>query len=411
MTTRMTTRVELKLERGPHLAIGLMSGTSHDGISAAIVEIDERRQPPIKLIAHASTSYVDRFRSRLLAASTAAGVAAGEVSALNFELGALLGRAAISVMREARIEPRRISFIGSHGHTLAHSPPSRAAKRGTSVSTMQVGESAVIAAMTGVPVVADFRPMDLAVGGQGAPLAPLAHLWLFADPRRTRVIQNIGGIANATHIPRARKLDRIRPMAFDTGPGVMMIDELAGRMSGGRMRMDRDGKLAAAGKIDERLLGELMNDPYFKRRPPKSTGRENFGVEALEKIELRARKLKVVGNDLIATVTALTARSIADACHRFIPGFDRGDQLIATGGGAHNPTLMKMLANELPELELMMAADAGVDGDALESIAVAILGYKMLRGRPGNLPSVTGARSQAILGKLTMPPLWRSPAR
>jgi len=407
-TIRTTTKIELKLGRGPHLAIGLMSGTSHDGISAAIVEIEERRRPPIKLIAHASTSYDRRFRNRLLAASTAAGVAAGEISALNFELGALLARAATSLMRQARISPRRISFIGSHGHTLAHSPPSRVAKRDAIVSTMQVGESALIAAMTGIPVVADFRPMDMAVGGQGAPLAPLAHLWLFADSSRTRVIQNIGGIANATHLPRARNIDRIRPMAFDTGPGVMMIDELAGRMSGGRMRMDRDGKLAAAGQINDGLLKELLSHPYFRRRPPKSTGREEFGVEALGKIERRARQLKVGANDLIATVTALTARSIADACHRFIPGFGRGDQLIVTGGGAHNPTLIKMLANELPELELMTAADVDVDGDALESIAFAILGYQMLRGKPGNLPSVTGARTPAILGKLTMPPLWRS---
>jgi anhydro-N-acetylmuramic acid kinase len=400
--------IELKLGRGPHLAIGLMSGTSHDGISAALVEIDERRRPPVRLLEFSSAPYKPGFRRRLLAAATGPG--AGGISMLNFELGALFGRAARDLMRKAKVAPRRISFIGSHGHTMAHSPPGRSAARGATASTMQIGETAIIAAATGVPVVADFRPMDLAVGGQGAPLAPLAHLWLFADPLRARVIQNVGGIANATYIPRARIPGRIRPLAFDTGPGVMMIDELATRMSSGRMRMDRDGRLAAAGRIHERLLDELMGHPYFKLRPPKSTGREEFGSAALDRIWQRSRSLKVAADDLIATVTALTARSIADACHRFIP-LVRGDQMIVTGGGARNPVLMRMIASELPELDVMIAADVGVDGDALEAMAFAILAYQMIRGRPGNLPSVTGARVPAILGKLTMPPLWRSARR
>jgi anhydro-N-acetylmuramic acid kinase len=397
-------RIELGLAPGTHLAIGLMSGTSHDGISAALVEIDEGRRPAVRLRKTIAKQYDSRFRSRLLEA--AAETSAGEIAALNFETGRRFGLVANELIRRARVAARRVSFIGSHGHTLAHLPVA-AGTRKASGATMQIGESAVISAMTGIAVVADFRPMDIAMGGQGAPLAPLAHLWLFGDPRRARVIQNIGGIANATYLPPVRDLEKARPIAFDTGPGVMMIDELAARMSAGRMRMDRDGRMAAAGRVHEGLLRELMKHPYFKKRPPKSTGREEFGAAAVEEIQRRARRLQLSADDLMATVTALTARSIADACRRFIPRLARGDQMIVTGGGAHNPTLMRMIAAAIPELDLMTAADVGVDGDALESIAFAILAYQMLRGRPGNIPSVTGARGAAVLGKLTMPPQWR----
>ncbi|MGA9721594.1 MAG: anhydro-N-acetylmuramic acid kinase, partial [Candidatus Binatus sp.] len=296
-----------------------------------------------------------------------------------------------------------VAFIGSHGHTFFHLPPRRAA-RGQVASTMQLGESAVIAAATGVPVVADFRKMDLALGGEGAPLAPLAHLWLFADAKRGRVVQNIGGIANATYLPPGAGIGNPDLIAFDTGPGNGMIDALASRISGGRLRMDRDGRLAARGHINQPLLAKLMQNPYFKRRPPKSTGREEFGPDLLHSIVTDARDMSIVDYDLVATVTALSARSIADACRRFI--FPRGpvDQLIVTGGGAKNPTLMSMIAAELPDIQVITAADAGVDGDALEAVAFAILGYQMLRGHQGNIPTVTGARAPAVLGKLTLPP-------
>ncbi|MGA7873791.1 MAG: anhydro-N-acetylmuramic acid kinase, partial [Candidatus Binatus sp.] len=271
-------------------------------------------------------------------------------------------------------------------------------------STMQLGEPAVVAAATGVPVVADFRAMDLALGGEGAPLAPLAQLWLFADSMHGRVVQNIGGIGNATYIPPRARLGDADLIAFDTGPGNMMLDALASRISGGRLRMDRDGRIAARGQVNQPLLARLMRNPYFGRRPPKSTGREEFGTHLLDRIVADARRMKIVDYDLVATVTALTARSIADACRRFILPRGPVDQLIVTGGGAKNSTLMRMLAAELPEVEVITAAELGVDGDALEAVAFAILGYQMLRGRQGNIPSVTGARAPAILGKLTLPP-------
>ncbi len=380
-------------------AIGLMSGTSHDGISAAIVEINPAQNPPARLIAMRSYPYHARLRARLLRAAGGHGVGTGEISALNFDLGRAFGRAALDISRRARIPRARLSFIGSHGHTVFHLPPRTAARRQTP-STLQLGESAMIAAMTGLPVVSDFRPMDIALGGEGAPLAPLAHVWMFRDRKLGRVIQNIGGIANATYVPPGGG----RVIAFDTGPGVMLIDALAAKASGGRLRMDRDGRQAARGTVSEELLGGLMRDPYFRRRPPKSTGREQFGADYLAQIEGRARRRTIHGDDLIATVTALTARSIAEACRKFVMPLGRVDQLIATGGGARNPVLIRMLANELQEVEVMTADRVGIDGDAIEAVAFAILGYQMLHGKPGNIPSVTGARESAILGKLTMPP-------
>jgi len=395
--------ITIKLDRRIVLAIGLMSGTSHDGVSAAVVELDERSHPPARLIAFHTFPYPARFRKELLAASADEKIGAAAISTLNFALGREFGRAAIEIARRARIALSDVAFIGSHGHTFFHLPPRRAA-RGQLASTMQLGESAVIAAATGVPVVADFRTMDIALGGEGAPLAPLAHLWLFADPTRGRVVQNIGGISNATYIPPRARLGDPDLIAFDTGPGNMMLDALASRISGGRLRMDRDGRIAARGHVNEPLLAKLMRNPYFRRRPPKSTGREEFGAHLLDRIVAEARRMRIVDYDLVATVTALTARSIADACRRFI--FPRGpvDQLIVTGGGAQNPTLMRVIGAELPNLEVITAADVGVDGNALEAVAFAVLGYQMLRGRQGNIPSVTGARAPAILGKLTLPP-------
>jgi anhydro-N-acetylmuramic acid kinase len=397
------TAIRVTLHGQVHHAIGLMSGTSHDGISAALVRIDRRLAPPLKLLAFRTYPYPDEFRTRLLEASAGGKVGADAIAALNFVLGEKFAKVALSLMRSAGLPKSRLGFIGSHGHTVSHLPPRRAARDATP-STLQLGESAVIAALTGVPVVADFRPMDIALGGEGAPLAPLAHLWLFRDRKRGRVIQNIGGIGNATYIPPGAHERDARLVAFDTGPGVMVIDALARRLSGGRMRMDRNGLVASQGSVNERLLARLMRHSYFRRKPPKSTGREEFGEEYMNEVQAAARRLSLDNADLMATVTALTARSIAGACRRFLAPLGRIDQLIATGGGARNPALMRMIAAELPTVEVLAAERLGINGEALEAIAFVILAYRMLRGRPGNVPSVTGASSPAILGKLTMPP-------
>jgi anhydro-N-acetylmuramic acid kinase len=380
-----------------------MSGTSHDGVSAAVVRLDERASTRAEAIAFRTFPYAPRFRARLLELASMKDVGAPAVSTLNFELGKIFGAAAIKIARVANISMDRISFIGSHGHTIFHLPP-RSATRGQTPSTLQIGESSVIAAMTGLPVVADFRPMDIALGGEGAPLAPLAHLWLFGDRTRGRVIQNIGGIGNATYLKPGPALNDSTLIAFDTGPGGMLIDALVAKLSDGRAKMDRDGKIARRGRVSEPLLAELMRHPYFRRRPPKSTGREEFGAHYLEEVERRASAAAVAGDDLVATVTALTARSIAEAVGRFVMPLGRVDQLIASGGGARNPTLLRMIHGYLPEVEVLTAKAAGVDAATVEVVAFAILAYQMLRGRQGNIPTVTGASGPAILGKLTLPP-------
>ena len=393
----------IEINPGAQLALGLMSGTSHDGISAALVEIDQARAPQVKLLAFRTYPYDPRFRRRLLAASGGEAVGAGELSALNFGLGRASAHAALNLTRTAGVTPEQLAFIGSHGHTFFHLPPRRA--RGSQIpSTLQMGESAVIAALTGVTVVDNFRPMDMALGGEGAPLAPLAHLRLFGDAKLGRVVQNLGGIGNATYLPAGAQNDDPRLLAFDTGPGNMVIDGLVAMVSGGRQRMDKDGKMAARGTVNERLLRELLRHRYFARRPPKSTGREEFGPPFIARFHARARALKLTPPDIIATATALTAHTVADAVRRFLLPLGPVDQLIATGGGARNPTLMAMLARQLPRTAVMRAEEVGVDGDALEAIAFALLGHETLHGRPGNLPSVTGARSRAILGKITLPP-------
>jgi len=399
--------VKVELSGRKFVAIGLMSGTSHDGVSAAVVELDDRKQAPARVRAFITKPYSRKFRVRLMEASIGARVGAGELSALNFELGHAFARAATAAARRATIALSRIDFIASHGHTFFHLPPRRAHAAQTP-STLQLGEPSIIAAATGAPVVSDFRPMDLALGGEGAPLAPLAHVWMFAHPRLGRVIQNIGGIANATWVPAGAQVGDGRIIAFDTGPGVTLIDALALEQSRGRLKFDRDGLLAARGRISEALLSTLMRHRYFARRPPKSTGREEFGAAYLQEVKRIARRARVSGDDLIATATALTARSIADALRNFIKPRGAVDELILTGGGARNPTLRRMIARELADVRVRLARQVGVDGDSLEAVAFAILGYQMLRGRQGNIPSVTGARAPAILGKLTLPPKPRA---
>ena len=264
--------ITIRLERGKVLAIGLMSGTSHDGVSAAVVEIDERSRPPARVIAFHTFPYPASFRKELLAASVDEKIGAAAISTLNFALGRALAHAAIEIAKRARVAMSGIAFIGSHGHTFFHLPPRRAA-RGQIASTMQLGESAVVAAATGVAVVSDFRTMDLALGGEGAPLAPLAHVWLFADPKRGRVVQNIGGIGNATYIPPRARLGDPNLIAFDTGPGNGMIDALASRISGGPLadgsrrthRGARPRQRAAARQADAQSL--LRAAPAKVHRP------------------------------------------------------------------------------------------------------------------------------------------------
>jgi len=348
-----------------------MSGTSLDGIDVAVVEL-----PAIRTLRYYTVPYPAALRARLLAASNAQTHTA-EISRLNFELGELYAKA----LRRAG----KVDLVGCHGQTIYHE-----GRR----NTLQIGEAAVIAERTGAPVVSNFRARDIAAGGQGAPLVPYVDYLLFRHPRRARVALNIGGIANITVIPPRAKPEDV--VAFDTGPGNMAIDALAGEASGGRLRFDRGGRIAARGNVDRALLAELLRDPYYRQRPPKSAGREQYGAEFVARLKASGRSLE----DLIATATVLTAAAIAQAVEAYRPRGCALD-LIASGGGVHNPQIMAHLTALLPEAAVATSTDFGVDADAKEAIAFAVLAYETWRGRPSNLPSATGARRSVLLGSVT----------
>jgi len=354
---------------------GVMSGTSLDGIDVAIVEIRGRH---IETIGFQTTAYPDAVRQAILGVSNTNTTTAA-ISRLNFHLGELYARAVRRAMR--RFGP--VELIGCHGQTIYHE-----GRR----NTLQIGEAAVVAERTGVPVVANFRARDIAAGGQGAPLVPFVDYLLFRHRTRTRIALNIGGIANITVIPPAASPEQV--VAFDTGPGNMAIDALARDISRGRLNYDRDGRFAASGRVDRALLDELLRDAYYRRKPPKSAGREQYGAEFVAR--LKATGLPV--RDLIATATLLTACAIANSVGRYQTA---ATDLVVSGGGAHNPQIMAHVCALLPGVVVVTSADFGINVDAKEAIAFAVLAYRSWQGLPGNLPSATGAMRSVTLGSIT----------
>ncbi len=346
-----------------------MSGTSLDGIDVAIVEVLGRR---IRTIGFLSTPYTEVTRAAILAVSDAT-THTSAISRLNFQLAELYARAVLRAMR--RFGP--VDLIGCHGQTVYHEG---------GLNTLQLGEPAILAERTGLPVVSGFRARDIAAGGQGAPLVPYVDYLLFRHPRRTRVALNIGGIANITVIPPAAAPADV--VAFDTGPGNMVIDALAREMG---QPYDRGGKIAASGCVDTALLDELLADPYYRRKPPKSAGREQYGAAFVAQLKATGLPLR----DLIATATVLTAATIAMA----IGG--RSVDLIISGGGVHNSQIVAHLAGFLPAASISTSTDHGIDADAKEAIAFALLAHETWRRRPSNLPSATGARRAVVLGSIT----------
>jgi anhydro-N-acetylmuramic acid kinase len=376
--------------------IGLMSGTSTDGVDAALVHLQPRAaRYAVRTVCFRTYPFPASVRRRLLAVAEGGPLPAALFSQLNFDVGRLLADAALRILREARTPATAVDLIGSHGHTVFHGPPGLV--RGTA-STWQIGEPAVIAARTGITTVADFRPADMAHGGQGAPLVPYVHWLLFRHARRGRVINNIGGIAHPTFLPAGGGVDDI--VAFDAGPGNMVIDAVTARVTDGRLRFDRDGVLARAGHVDAALLEELMHHPFLRRRPPKSTGREEFGAALVDRIFAHARRRRLAAADLVATVTAYTVRALATAYRRFLLPRGRIDEVYFCGGGSRNPALMAMLRQELGFARVGVIDELGIDGDALEAVAFAVLAVEAMRGRAANVPAVTGARVAAILGKI-----------
>jgi anhydro-N-acetylmuramic acid kinase len=369
------------------VVVGLMSGTSLDGISAAVARFRDASDGRIDvdLLAFSSRSYTAAQRTRLTAAL--GGGTPSEYCRLNFELGNWLADAAIEVMAEAGVARDEITAIASHGQTIWHEPGH---------STWQTGEAAVIAERTGVDVISDFRVRDVAAGGQGAPLVPIADAMIFSSQTEWRGLQNLGGIGNVTVVPPRGEIEGVR--AFDTGPGVAVIDGVT-RAIRPDLAYDVDGKLALAGKPNMRVVSELMNHPYFSSPPPKSTGRELFNSDYMQKLIASARALGSSDEDIIATAVQLTAQSVSDAYRRFIAEPVR--EVLVSGGGAKNPALFAAIEKAAAPVSVRHFDEVFFDGEAKEAVAFALLGYLHVTKRPGNVPSATGARGPRVLGKRT----------
>lgn len=384
------------------IGIGLMSGTSLDGVDAAVVRIEgSGLQSKVQLLHYYTKSYDAALRQRIKELCDPATSDVIRICSMNAYLGELFAEAALEAAREAGLSKAEIGFVSSHGQTIWHMPEPSENDPYLRRSTLQIGDISVIAKRTGWLTVGDFRPADMAVGGQGAPLVPYGDLILFGHPEKGRLLQNIGGIGNCTAIPAGARPEEI--FAFDTGPGNMIIDQTVLTLSDGRMSYDAEGAWAALGAPDEELLGELLAHPYFRLPPPKSTGRELFGAAYTAAFLQSAAERGLAAADIVATATAFTAHTIAGACKELVMPRCRIDEVIVSGGGAHNRTLLGMLDRLLPEQTILNAGALGVADDAKEAIIFALLGHDCLRGICNNVPAATGASRPTVLGKLALP--------
>jgi len=386
------------------LVLGMMSGTSADGIDAALVRISGA--PPrlkIRLVNHTQQPFPPEVRKEILRVAEQHPLTPAELSQLHTRLGQIYAQAALAACKKFQISPKKINFIGNHGQTVFHQGRSSNFLGKPVASTLQLGDGSTIANLTGITTVSDFRPADMALGGEGAPLVPFADYALYRHPKLGRVSLNIGGIANLTVIPANAKPSEVS--AFDTGPGNMLIDALVQELTDGRERYDKDSRLARQGHLHRELLAFLLREPYLRRRPPKSTGREYFGAAYVKKILARAGRYRLRPADIVHTVTVFTAASIARALDRFVLPIAKISQLIVSGGGAQNPLLMAQLSALLPAIVVLPSSRLNVPTDAKEALAFALLAYETFHRRPSNLPTATGARGPAILGKISYAPL------
>ncbi|WP_228350546.1 anhydro-N-acetylmuramic acid kinase [Rhodocaloribacter litoris] len=389
-----------RLAKPSRLVAGLMSGTSLDGIDAAVVRLTgSGRALVIEPRAFVSVPYPPALRQALLANSAPGTSSVRELALLNVRLAHAYAGAVHRAAAAAGVSVADLDLIGSHGQTVHHVPEATDCAGEAVTATLQIGDPSVLANLLGVPVVGDFRPADMALGGQGAPLVPYFDYVAFAHERETRGVLNIGGIANLTVLPRNPRLEDVR--AFDTGPGNMVLDALARRLLD--RPYDEGGALAARGTPHEALLAELLDHPYFARTPPKSTGRELFGADFVERLCERAEALGLEAADLMATAVALTARSIEQAYLRFVAPRHRLDVLLVGGGGVHNTCLMQHLETRFAPVPVRSVAAAGIDPDAKEALCFAVLAHETVNGVPTNLPAVTGAARPTLLGKICLP--------
>jgi len=375
--------------------VGLMSGTSGDGVDAVLVDIrGSGHDLKVKPRSFVSCTYPADLQQRVLAASTRGTVA--EICHLNVVLGEWFAKAALRVIKQAGLAPDKVDLIGSHGQTVHHLPNDvEEPGIGSVRSTLQIAEPAVIAERTGITTVANFRPRDMAAGGQGAPLTPYVHYVLLRDKKRSRLIVNLGGIGNVTYLAAGKGLEAV--LAFDTGPGNMVMDGLVRRLTRDKETMDRNGRLAAKGKVAVGLLAKLLAHPYLKRKPPKSTGREEFGDVFVEQIlaAQKAHRLKL--EDALATASLFTAITIGSA-RRWLDG--PVDEVIVGGGGVRNRTLMGNLSSVFAPVPVRTFESAGWESKAFEAVAFAVLAYQTFHGERANVPSVTGAAHPVVLGTI-----------
>ena len=367
------------------LAVGVMSGTSLDGVSTALVRLTE--QPlDAQLVAFRQDAYTAPERGQIIEAIARGG--SQDLALLHVALGERFAGAVLQLLAQAKVVPRDVSFIASHGQTIWHEPGR---------ATLQLGDPAVIAERVGVRVVSDFRSRDVAAGGQGAPLVPLADVVLFGHPECGRLLLNIGGIANVTFVPRRGVTGGA--IAFDTGPGVGVVDAVTRRIDPAA-RFDAGGERARRGKPSRKALDALLADPYFAAPPPKSTGRERFGPDYAARLLDDVKRAGGSENDAVATATALTVETIARGIERWTPA-RASDELVISGGGARNPRLVELLTTRVAPRPVVPFEGLFFDGEAKEALVFAFLGFLTLLGAPGNLPAATGARGPRVLGHIT----------
>jgi anhydro-N-acetylmuramic acid kinase len=406
----------------PLFVLGLMSGTSADAIDIALAHISGA--PPQlqgKLLDHTSVDFPATLRREILRVAEQQPISAGELSQLNFRLGEVFAEAALIACKHFRVPTKKIALIGSHGQTIFHQGQPIPYQGRPTASTLQIGEPAIIAARTGITTVADFRPADIALGGQGAPLVPYADYLLYRHTKLGRISLNLGGIANVTVLPATAKPSQV--FALDTGPANMLIDALVSHFTHGRQRYDKNAAIAQTGRPIPALLNELMRDPYLKLAPPKSTGREYYGSAYLQRVLALGRRHRAKPADLIRAATIFTALSVVDALNRFVLTKHKIHQLIVSGGGARNPLILAQLTAALDatsshsadaphlvktpttsKIEVLPSSHLGFPENAKEAFAFALLAYETFHQRPSNLPSATGARGPAILGKISYAP-------
>ncbi len=393
-------------EKQNHLLIGLMSGTSLDGVDAALVSIQTDEKQDISKVTMEGFHYMpysDDIREKLMALCSLETARLDELVVAHFGLSEWYAYSVEQLLQATGISAAQVDAICMHGQTIWHvsgTTPFPGPQGSLPVrASLQIGELSTVAERTGIPVVGNFRARDLAAGGEGAPLVSYADMVLFRDAQKGRVLQNIGGIANVTVIPAGARMEQV--FAFDTGPGNMVIDEIIKIGTDGLQRYDEGGELAASGRASQELIQIFLADPYYKLLPPKSTGREVYGKSFVEQFRAEAAKRGLSFEDVVASATALTALTITDAYKQFVFPKAQINEVIVSGGGGHNKTLLQMVKQELPaEIRVTTTAEFGIPDDAKEAVAFAILGHETLMGKPSNVPSVTGATKPVVLGNL-----------